>query len=191
MADYATLAEIKAHPAMAGVSATDARIETVMATVERRIETFTGVAWVVRSATEEVYGDGSREVLVARSRPRDLTAVSVDGTAGTPGDWTLDRMGRLRAPSALRSGAKVQATYTHGHTAPPDDLKEAAIVACATRLAHSSNPRVGERTETIDFGAGPTVNFAAMPSWERDRPFGMPDVDTVVMSYDERIPAVG
>lgn len=192
MPAYATVADIKAHPAMSGTqgTVTDARIDEVMTAVETRIEKFTGVAWVVRTATDEVYGDGSRDVLLPRVPVRSLTAVSIDGVVGDATQWTVDRMGRLKAPSALKDGAKVEVTYTHGHDAPPTDLREAAILACATRLVQSRNPRIGERTETIDYGGGPTVNFAAMPSWERNRPFGMPDVDTVVMSYDQRIPTV-
>lgn len=195
MADYATVAEAKAHPALEGVSATDARIDEVLTAVEQRIESrlATSVAWVPRTATESLIGDGTQTLFVEHIRCRSLTSVSDDGDAiADLTDWRLHPSGVLIRPTGTFTTNHVyEVVYDHGYDAPPEDLVEAALLATATLLHHSDNPRVGERTEQIDYGGGPTVMFAAVADAKRGRPFGMPAVDTVVMSHSHQRPSVG
>lgn len=184
MPDYATVAEATTHPSFEPVTASDARVGEVLEQVEARIEEATDRAWVPRTATDRLVGDGTGTLFVRRLRPRSLTSVTVDGddVADLSG-WKLLPDGRLVKPSGtFAEDVIVEVTYEHGADEPPADLRDAAIRAAATRLVHEANPRVGERTDSI-VSEGQTINFANMPDDKRGRPFGMPDVDAVVMSY--------
>lgn len=182
---WTTVAAAKQHPAIGDQHPNDA-VARVLAAVESRIEEFTGVAWVPRDVAEHAIGSGNRTVWLSQTRCTELTAVEVAGEAQDLTGWRLDWHGRLNAPTRIPAGAPVTVTYTHGEAAPPHDLLDAALRATGTLLGHGRNPRIGERTETL-VGEGATINFAAIPDAGRGRPFGMPDIDTVVMGYaDER-----
>lgn len=159
-------------------------VEATFPAVCERIERFTGAAWTPQTTSEQLRGDGTRAVYVTRVPARSLDTVTVDGEQGDPAQWTLWSSGRLaRSDQVIPRGALVDVTFEHGHDQPPADLLDAALRATATLVGHRANPRVGERTETIDTPSGQTINFAALPDWSRDRPFGMPDVDFVVVAY--------
>lgn len=191
---WTTVADAKAHPAFKGVTATEAVIGDTLATVELRIESekVTGVAWVPRTATDVVVWPRSGRGRVHHTRCRSLLAVDVDGDPVSAEDlarWKLSRTGLLIPHRTVAPGVDVQVTYEHGADAPPDDLLDAAVRAAATLVAHQGNQRVGERTQAL-VADGQTINFAAIPDVDRGRPFGMPDVDQVVMSHAHRPPAM-
>lgn len=195
MGDYATAQEVRDHPAFEGVgSPTDDRIDAVMTAVERRIEgeRATGVAWVPRTDTDTVPGSGTNTVQLRRHRCRSLTSVTIDGEAISDlSGWKLFPSGRLKRPTGVfPRGAIVEVTYEHGHDAPPLDLKNAAIRVACSHIAQIGNPRVGPRTDTIDFGDGPTISFAEQPDVSRGRVFGMPDEDATIAGLAEPKPVI-
>lgn len=186
MPSYATVAEAKAHASFTDVASADERIEEMLDIVEARIEEIDG-AWVERSTTETLSGNGSARYWVSNGQCRAITSVKVDGVEEAVGDWTLAPFGRLIAPSAIPKYALIEITYTHGADGPPADIVEAALRATATLLKHEENPRISERTEAI-VAEGMTINFANVPDAERGRPFGMPWVDSVIMRYQKGPP---
>ena len=192
MPSYATVAEATAHPSFEPVVASDDRIAEVLDAVERRIEQATDVAWVPRTATDTLIGDDTDTLFVRELRPRSLTSVTIDGAeVDDLSDWKLLPDGRLVKPSGtFDEDAVVEVTYEHGHDAPPDDLVDVTIAAAAALLQQEANPRVGERTDSV-VAEGQTINFANMPDNSRKRPFGMPRVDSVVMSYAAHRVVVG
>jgi hypothetical protein len=169
-------------------------VDATMDALEDRIERFHGHAWTPRTQVEQRRSDGTYAVRLSRLPCRQLVSVSVDGEQQDGSNWRLWTDGRLeRSPSSpggrpIPRGARVTVEYEHGDDEPPADLLDAAIRAVAQLLAHHTNPRVGERTETIETPDGHVINFSALPDWERGRPFGMPDVDAVVNSFAEDVP---
>lgn len=196
MGDYATAQEVRDHPAFTDAlsDVANERIDEVLTAVERRIEheRATGVAWVPRSDTDTIPGSGTNTVQLRRHRCRSLTSVTIDGeTISDLSDWKLYPSGRLkRSTGTFPRGAIVEVTYDHGHDAPPADLRNAAIRVVCTRLAQTGHPRFGPRTETVDFGDGPTISFAEQPDVSRGRIFGMPDEDAVIAGNAEPKPVI-
>lgn len=184
MPTWITQDDLLASRHVRGLSDTDAVVETFDA-LEPRIERFHRKAWAPREHSEQLRGDGSDHVWLTRMPARDLVDVTIDGVAQDVGDFVVWTSGRLerRGNRRFAYGSRIDVTYNHGEDAPPVDLLDAALRACATLASHHTNPRVGERTETIETPTGWTINFAALPDWERGRPLGMPDVDLVVNSY--------
>lgn len=186
MGSYATAAEVRDHPSFEGVdtSVTDTRIDAVMDTVERRIEQYNGVAWAPRQRTDSVYGDGKSTLHVSKTRGQSVDSATIDGDSVDVTNWTIDHVGMVkRNDGSFAKGALVVITYTHGADAPPEDLRDAAIVAACDILAQQPNPRAGPRAESIDFPGGPTVNWAGVPGSRENRIFGVPYTDQIVTSY--------
>lgn len=195
MGDYATAQEVRDHPAFDGVGdVTDPRIDEVLTAVERRIEheRATGVAWVPRSDTDTIPGSGTNTVQLRRHRCRILTSVTIDGeTVSDLSGWKLFPSGLLKRPSGVfPRDAVVEVVYEHGYDEPPTDLRNAAIRVACTHLAQTGHPRFGPRTETVDFGDGPTISFADQPDVSRGRIFGMPDEDAIIAGNAEPKPVV-
>jgi hypothetical protein len=172
---------------------TDA-VDATMEAVELRIERFHGHAWTPRTTVEDRRSDGTYAVRLSRLPCRQLVSVSVDGEQQDVSGWRVWESGRLeRYPLTpggrpIPRGSRVRVEYEHGDDEPPQELLDAAIRAVAQLVAHHMNPRVGERTETIETPDGHVINFAGLPDWGRGRPFGMPDVDMVVNSFAEGVP---
>ena len=188
---YTTVEAARQHRAMASTNATDAQVAAALVAAERRIEKATDVAWVPRETVEHLEGNGGAVLRLSNLRCRKLLKVVIDDEEQDLADFGLTRAGRLtRDGDTFPDGVDVEITYEHGSDQPPDDLVDAAIRAAATALAHAGNPRIGERTDTI-VAEGMTINFSAVADLARGRPFGMPDVDTVVMSHALHRPLVG
>jgi len=180
---WVSVGDAEVHPSFVGVDAASDRISEVLDLASARIETVTGVAWVPRTASETLAGDGTRSVWLSRVACRSLTSVTVDGDSVAVSEFTLYPWGQVkRARDVFPAGELVVVEFEHGRDAPPDDLLDAMVRAAATMLQQEDNPRIGERTEQI-VAEGATINFAGVPDIKRGRPFGMPDVDAVVMSY--------
>lgn len=170
-------------------------VKAVLDTLELRIERFHGKSWTPREASEQLRGDGSSVVWLSWPAARSLTSISIDDVSQDAADFRLWESGRLERATGSTSaiwglvatripyGAKVDVVYQHGADEPPADLLDAALRATATIVRNEGNSRVGERTETIETANGAVLNFSALPDWERGRPLGMPDVDTVINSY--------
>lgn len=159
-------------------------VVAVFDTLEERVERFHGRAWAPRDASVQRRGDGSRSLFVDHVACRSLTAVTIDAATQDVADFRLWRNGRLdRDGHRFDHGTQVDVDYSHGADEPPGDLLDAIIRATSQLVAHQSNSRVGERTETLETPGGTIINFAALPDWERGRPLGMPDVDMVVASF--------
>lgn len=170
-------------------------VKAVLDTLELRIERFHGKAWTPREASEQLRGDGSYVLWLSQPAARSLTSISIDGDSEDTADFRLWESGRLERVTGSTStiwglnstrfpyGAKIDVVYQHGADEPPADLLDAALRATATIVKNEKNSRVGERTETIETANGAVLNFSALPDWQRGRPLGMPDVDTVINSY--------
>lgn len=191
MAAWTSVAEAREHPALAPLDAVaDATLADALAAVEQRIERATGVAWTPREAVDVLTGEGRQALTLPRLRVCEVLECEVDGVdvvddvEPTPSSLLYRRRG------VWPSRSRVRVRYMHGADAPPVDLLDAALRATATIVSHARNPRIGERTESV-VTEGQTINFSAVADLSRGRPFGMPDVDSVVMAHAVRRVPVG
>lgn len=176
--------DLNAHRHIAGKGHPTDAVDATMEALELRIERFHGRAWTPLTASEQHRGDGTPVVWLDQPESRSLTSVTIDATSEDTGDFRLWKTGRLeRKHGRFGWGAMVDVIYEHGADSPPADLLDAAIRAVTQLLAHHRNPRVGERTETIETPGGTVINFAFLPDWERGRPLGQPDIDAVIHSF--------
>lgn len=184
MPRWITSEALNNHRHVAGKGLSTDVVDATMSTLELRIERFHGRNWVPTSSSEQHRGDGSPVVWLDHPEARSLTSVTIDAISADTANFRLWRSGRLeRRNGAFAWAAMVDVAYEHGADAPPDDLLDAAIRAVVQLVAHHANPRVGERTETIETPGGTVVNFAFLPDWQRGRPMGMPDVDAIIHSF--------
>lgn len=158
--------------------------------IESLIEQVTGVAWVPRVARDELdVPDGSTVVRLRHMRPRSLVSVSIDGTAETLADWTVDEWGGLRRvdggtfSTSDARGLVVQ--YEHGFDAPPPALREAAIVAAADRIKRRVST-IGDRATQLS-NDGVVINLGR---FDPQHPTGIPEVDAVILAHDHTVPGM-
>lgn len=175
---------------------TDAQLDVRRLAVEATIERLCGTSFVVRTHTETLPVDSGEELTLTRHYVRTVTALNVAGipvASAELSDRTRYQLLPLR--SVLRrvdgrrwdSSAIADVTYLAGAlAAPPADLQEAAMEATRIRLYENKTAGVPSRATSItnEFG-NVSLSTASV-----QRPFGIPDVDAVVLGYREawRIP---
>lgn len=168
-----------------------ADIERAIASFEPIAEQYRGEAYRRRSAT--VKRQATQAGSVALPDPLDVTvtAVSVDEVALTAGQLALlHPVGEdciLRGGS-WQAGARLVVTYTHGHTAPP-----ALILDAAAQYAFSvlRADRSGTTRDVIATSFDGGFTRYSTPSWKDGRPTGWLEVDRLLNSVsDERIPGI-
>lgn len=185
---YCLPAELRTTPAGTGVNRDrfdDAHLEAAIVATERRIEIATDVAWVPRYARRTVPTGRP-----ARLHPhvREVLEVTVDGRDVDPSRLAVSELGVVHLDGL--PGRTVDIVYLHGHDRPPADLRDAAVTAARSLAAGGASTRVPAMAESMSAG-GFAFNFAHQADAKRGRPFGIPDVDAVVMSHALLLPAVG
>ncbi len=183
---YVTLSEIRAQLNLGDSDKfTTAELEQKRRWFETLAERHCGVAFVPRYARVTLNGLGMTTLLLPHPRVRRLLSASVGGVAVTDlADWTLESFGRVtRTASFTRGTANVVIAYEHGYDEPPEDLKEAALIAIRERLLDrkSGDRQISEAVE------GGVVRYSVAGP---DRPTGIPNVDEVLNSYRQRVPVV-
>lgn len=177
---YFTTAEARAYPPLEDTSAyPDAAIDAARQLAEQALEDACGVAFVTRSATTTVSGDG-RSSLMLKPRASAITAVTVDSGVYSAGDLAglvVSPTGEVYNPLGWTSGhGNVVVTYNHGYTAPPLRVKRAAILLARRWLVESP---LDERTTRVQVAEGGTIDFltASVDA------FDIPEVNAVVREY--------
>lgn len=186
---YFTLAELRASdPVLADVTKyPDAALGRVRSLAQESLEDACGVAFVPRSSTETVSGDGSQVLFVSRPYVRSLTAAAVGAIAlNITGVTAYGDSGLYRAAGWPAGLGNVQVTYEHGYTAPPLRVAAAAKILARTLLLQGP---VSDRATQISGVDGAIINLAT-PGF-RGATFGLPEVDVVVAHYSYRSIGVG
>lgn len=168
---YFSVAEFRArYPDVTVARASDAEVERVRSLVEVAIERVTGVAFVPRVETKTIY-PRQRRPRLGELRPfmRDVTSLNQEGVE-------LDTTYWWRGEQVWHTPVTI--TYEYGMDAPPQDVKEAAMMLTNDWVI--SGP-VSERATQLTDGAGGVVNLAT--PGVRGAHFGLPFVDDVVNSY--------
>lgn len=194
MPDYFTLDELRALPDMGDATRyPDDRCEASAAYIVGIIEREVGTAFISRTVTE-VY-DGGREC-IALDHPdaTGVTSVTVDGVAADVSllvvkDGILRPDDEATAPWISAGPGEVTVTYPYGYsTVAPGDVKEAALQGTRAHLLEKSSQSVMEaRRTTLNTEAG-TINFTVAG---KDQPTGYPDVDAMILAWQDRLDAYG
>lgn len=193
--DYFTEAELKALPDMSGE--TSARITAAAAWAVGIIEREVGTSFVARTVTAEVHDGGCDAIVLDRPFVLSVTSATQDGAAVT--DTLRAQSGILRrfsgatsfTPGSWATGyGNVAVTYQAGYsTAPPPDVKEAALSATRWHLLEQRANNVHSPRQTSSTNEmGGTVNFAVAGA---DRPTGYPDVDAVIIGWRDQLDVFG
>lgn len=194
---YVELGEIRSLPKLgdSGKFPLEA-LEDARNWFETLAEEHCGVAFVPRYARDLVDGNDRYELLLNRLYPRSLIGVTVDGVTTSTTGWQLypsgrlsrDHLGSFAVPTSTTIGRNIAVSYTHGYDRPPADLRDVALLAIRDKLLADREGREAGRvlSQTNEFGG--TTRFALPGS---DRPTGIPDVDTVLNRYVERVPVIG
>lgn len=190
MPDYFTLAELRALPKMGDAAKyPEARIEAAAAYIVGIIERETETAFVSRTITGEAHPGGRSAVVLDKAHATAVTSLTVDGVAVTVGDLTLESgVVRYTNGGDFASGT-VLVTYTYGYsTAPPADIKEAALKGTRAHLLATDSNSVDDDRRTSINTEGGTVSFVVAG---RDHPTGYPEVDATILAWRDRLDGDG
>lgn len=164
----------------------DDRVELMRDAVEALIESVTGALYNARTVTETLSGTGSFALVLSRPDVSSITSVTVGGTSLSGSALTELTFvgGVLKRPvgSVFDWGYdNVVVTYQAGASAPPADLKLAAMEVTRDRVMQLSerSGKVSDRATSMtnEFG---NVSFSVADS---DHPTGLPAADAVIMRY--------
>ncbi len=191
-AHYVTIADIRALPGMADVDKfPTALLRQVRDQFEDMVESITGTAWVPRFARVSLDGDGSNALVLPDLHPRTVVSVTIDGTSCSASDFTLYEEGLIRresttfpAPSYSTGPRNVVVEYTHGHDAPPAQLREEALswirYKVMQRLAGVQSNAIAEDNTRY-----------STPDPANGRPTGSLTLDPILVDLNEKRPAIG
>jgi NAD(P)-dependent dehydrogenase (short-subunit alcohol dehydrogenase family) len=157
----------------------DSQLTEVRATVEEAIECSAHVAFVPRTATATVSGDGGRRIFLSNFEVSAVTAATVDGVALTAPELaaiTINDAILYREAGWASGYANISVTYTHGRTAVPGLIKRAALVLAKSYLVASQIP-ANATAQSI----GDTMFRLTIAG--RDGDFGIPEVDAAIKQF--------
>jgi hypothetical protein len=192
--DYFTLADLRALADCEGSTFSDAQITAEGEEVQAIIESACQSSFVARSVTETVDGTGTTRLRLKTPYVLAITSVTVNGTALTD-QFTVDagilerRTTGTYTPQPWTLGRRnIVVVYTSGYsTAPPADIKGAALWVTRDRLLSKSN-RAGidarKTSMNTEFG---TVNYVLAGE---NRPTGLPDADAIIMRWARKLNTV-
>lgn len=183
---YCTVAKVKAG---AGDGRSINRVDdnviaAAIAVVEDRIDQATLTAWVPRFKRLRLTGTGGPVQTVPNLRR--IVAASIDGRPVDPSYWTWSPSGLLVGIPAL---AVADVDVIHGWGYPPPALVDAIVRAVREVAAGTVGSRIPATAESMT-GGGMVFNFAHQADLARNRPFGIPDVDAVVMAHRAPVPVL-
>lgn len=199
MPEYFTLLELRAMPDVGdAVKYPDATVELaaayVVSVIEREAFPFLERTVVGEKHSGTRANRNNRSLVLSKRLVRSVTALTENGVAYSAGDLAqlvLDRGVVQRIPALgsspmpwLEGVRNISVSYTYGFSAAvPGDVKEAALQATRARLlAVRGKTGASDRAKSITNEQG-TVELSTAGI---DGPFGIPEVDSVVMSYAKR-----
>lgn len=193
--DYVTLAEIRALPQMSNLTLfPDSVVTAVADSVESQVETIVGTSFVGRVVTGEQHDGGLDGFPLAAPFVVSIQQVLQNGVvvAATLHD---NRVFRTDGQPWAVGRFNVTVDYTAGYSlAPPADIKHAVLLATRMRvLSTSANSRIDARRTGLNTEHGTESFGVARADRTREgggRPFGYPEVDSIVLGWKDRLQAV-
>lgn len=186
-APYFTVAEFRdRYSDISEDKYTDSQIETARALAEEAFEHACQVAFVPRTATQNLAGNYTGSLILNWPHIRSITSLSQDGTA-----FTADQLALLdfTAGSVVRYGPRssgyflgaVEVVYEHGYDSPPLRVKQAVMILTREWLVQGP---VSDRRTSLPTEAGGSITLA-MPG-VRGAVTGIPEVDATIQQYGEQ-----
>lgn len=183
---YFTLEEARSIGGI-GSSTSDAEIESARFSVEDQIEANCDTSFVSRLVVEEL-SPNPGEPFVRLTEAYVLRVVSVeDRGVDITDEVVVDGRYLWREPRRWSPGLRsVRVVYEAGWSeSPPEDLRRAAINATRYRLLEEA--RVGTPSNVVTIGTD--VGTVRMAVASLRAPFGVPEVDAVVMRWAQKVGA--
>lgn len=181
---YFTLEEARSIGGISS-SVSDAEIESVRCSVEDQIEANCDTSFVSRLVVEEL-SPNPGEPFVRLTEAYVLRVVSVeDHGVDITDEVVADGRYLWREPRGWSPGLRsVRVVYEAGWSeTPPEDLRRAAINAARYRLLEEA--RVGTPSNVITIGTD--VGTVRMAVASLKAPFGVPEVDAVVLRWAQKV----
>lgn len=181
---YFTLEEARS---IGGISSSisDAEIESVRCSVEDQIEANCDTSFVSRLVVEEL-SPNPDEPFIRLTEAYILRVVSVeDRGVDITDEVVVDGRYLWREPRRWSPGLRsVRVVYEAGWSeTPPEDLRRAAINATRYRLLEEA--RVGTPSNVVTIGTD--VGTVRMAVASLKAPFGVPEVDAVVLRWAQKV----
>lgn len=183
---YFTLEEARSIGGISS-STSDAEIESARFSVEDQIEANCDTSFVSRLVVEEL-SPNLDEPFVRLTEAYVLRVVSVeDRGVDITDEVVVDGRYLWREPRRWSPGLRsVRVVYEAGWSeSPPEDLRRAAINATRYRLLEEA--RVGTPSNVVTIGTD--VGTVRMAVASLRAPFGVPEVDAVVMRWAQKVGA--
>ena len=189
---YFTTAELRALPDLSDTSRfPDARLVAAHDWVVAIIERECGTSFIATTVTETLNGTGTAALFLSSPYVRSVTSVSVDDVALTAPELAdvLIQHGALYYSNGTywsqATRGNVTVVYTAGYsTAPPADLKEAALRGARNwLLTNDAWSGKDTRATSITNEFGNMQLSVAGP----DRPTGLPEVDATIMAWARKV----
>lgn len=180
---YVSVAELRALRPLGEGKFSDDALSAAIAWFEETFEDYTRRAWEPRVKTVRLDGTGQCSLMLPDIDIRSVSAVSVYSapatsvafTAGELADLVSTAWGELSRFSlgVFPCGRQnISVTYSYGATAPPADVKAAALDAIRLKVLDDYQ---GSRQLSVQTEQG--IVRTSFPG--EDRPFGIPSVDAV------------
>lgn len=161
---------------------------------EETIENLCGVAFRPRGRRSTLDGNGSATLLLPDLYPTKLISASIDAGSGAAAmsaadlaDIALYSWGTVvRKSRGIWTGGASNVTvfYEYGLAEPPEPVRRAAMMLARSILVESFPP---ERAVSFQTQEG----SYRLATAGRDGPTGIPEVDSVIDQFSQRVPAVG
>jgi len=190
---YLTVAQVRSRvPGLANTGTyLDAELTNLVSEFTDIAERFRGVAFESRSVTSEQIVRPGRDVKLANSKVRAISAASIDAVSLTAGELAalvVDKSVGVVSNGTWYGGNILLVTYTHGFDAPPEPLLRACAEYCRS-VAFSD--RSGQGRDVIAQSMDGSFTRYSTPDWNRGRPTGYLEVDRLLNSVaDFRVPGV-
>lgn len=180
---YFTLAEFKAFDSAAG-DYTDIAIGEAREWAEQRFEKAAHCAWVERTFTATLVGDGSPMLELPHMDIRSVSAASIDSTPIDVAGLKVFPYGMVKRSAYWPADGIVSITYTYGKTGIPEPVKVAVMMLAGHRLL-PQNLRGNATSESTDVGF---IRIAhATPGGKT----GLLEVDAVAADYGHKRVFIG
>lgn len=163
----------------------DEAIERQVRSFEEAAEEYRGVAYTPRTEVQTFHLVCADRVLLARTRVRSVTSITLDGTSVAASRYKLDAAAGVLRFTGPVSGVLV-VTYPHGHDEPSSVLLDACTEYVVSALTSRAS---GASRNTLSQGGAETgTTRYSTPNMAAGRPTGWLEVDRLLNTLaDERV----
>lgn len=180
---YFTVAEFRAEESSVANATTypDARLTQARDMAEEWFEDAANVAFVPRTATETLSGNGETVLFVSRNKVRTLTtAVDLGESIDVDGVRKAGLRSFYREDGWPEGIANLAVTYTHGFDAPPKRVRD--VVMTMAKLEVIDGP-YDERTVRRGGGGSDLGTADIVVPGQKGAAFGVPDANAALSLY--------